>query len=391
MDVWIGKAMFEKRWAAVSPQLFTSNGTPGGVITVMDSSLFKVKQQVNITANTLPNLNLEIKSVPNDVTIVVGPIGANIFTYQDVSAYTVALAGAISANEQKRSSVPVEEINRAVYEEEPTVALRNVLVDKHGKKIDSDNPLPTTAIIDIGDITVDVALDSFTKVPADNVISVGTDDGTKTGVKRAHKIGADGKLETKDTDANTSLDNIETLLSNPLNVNTGGLTDAELRATPVPVSGPLTDAQLRASPVPVLVTGGGDATAANQVIANTLLSAINTQLTSGTLKVDDDETQTLLGNIISQLVTGGLIIGTENGQPSGVQHVFVNNLKSMILASHDRVRDVTYLDAASKKNRRVEKFEFTSLTFPGITLVREFNYNLIGSDYVFINDNWTLI
>ena len=29
------------------------------------------------------------------------------------------------------------------------------------------------------------------------------------------------------------------------------LTDAELRATPVPVSGPLTDVQLRAVPVPV--------------------------------------------------------------------------------------------------------------------------------------------
>lgn len=37
-----------------------------------------------------------------------------------------------------------------------------------------------------------------------------------------------------------------------INSNTAGLlTDAELRATPVPVSGPLTDAQLRASAVPV--------------------------------------------------------------------------------------------------------------------------------------------
>ena len=35
---------------------------------------------------------------------------------------------------------------------------------------------------------------------------------------------------------------------------TGGLTDTQLRATPVPVSGPLTDTQLRASAVPV--TGG---------------------------------------------------------------------------------------------------------------------------------------
>ena len=34
-------------------------------------------------------------------------------------------------------------------------------------------------------------------------------------------------------------------------VATGGLTDAELRATAVPVSGPLTDTQLRATAVPV--------------------------------------------------------------------------------------------------------------------------------------------
>lgn len=33
--------------------------------------------------------------------------------------------------------------------------------------------------------------------------------------------------------------------------SSGGLTNAELRATPVPVSGPVTDAQLRATAIPV--------------------------------------------------------------------------------------------------------------------------------------------
>lgn len=37
----------------------------------------------------------------------------------------------------------------------------------------------------------------------------------------------------------------------PVSAGGGGLTDAQLRATPVPVSGPLTDAQLRAAAVPV--------------------------------------------------------------------------------------------------------------------------------------------
>jgi len=140
--------MFEKRWAAVPPQLFTSNGTQGGVITVIDSSIFKVKQEVNISANTLPNLNLEIKQIPNDVTIIVGPKGGNINNFTDISAYTTALSAAISANEQKRALIPQEEVIRAVYEEEPTVAFRNVLVDKHGQKYDQLNPLPVSAQVD---------------------------------------------------------------------------------------------------------------------------------------------------------------------------------------------------------------------------------------------------
>lgn len=63
-------------------------------------------------------------------------------------------------------------------------------------------------------------------------------------------------------------------------VTTGGLTDTELRATPVPVSGPLTDAQLRATPVPV--TSGSLATAtvtraAVTAVVSTVLSSAPTR------------------------------------------------------------------------------------------------------------------
>jgi hypothetical protein len=63
----------------------------------------------------------------------------------------------------------------------------------------------------------------------------------------------------------------------------------------------------------------------------------------------------------------------------------------MILASHDRVRNVVYLDATSRKNRRVDKFIYTSLTFPGYSLVRQFNYSLINNEYVFANDTWSVV
>lgn len=151
--------MFEKRWAAVLPQSFTSNGTTDGVLTVADSSLFKVKQQVNIIADTLSNLNLEIKSIPDKNTICVGPVSGNINARSDISAYTTALFAAITANEQKRSSVPQEEVFRAVYEEEPTTALRNVIVDKHGNKIDTDNPFPvrlSDGSVNIGSVNAEL-------------------------------------------------------------------------------------------------------------------------------------------------------------------------------------------------------------------------------------------
>jgi hypothetical protein len=44
------------------------------------------------------------------------------------------------------------------------------------------------------------------------------------------------------------------------------LTDTQLRATPVPVSGPLTDAQLRASAVPVSIASGSIATYSAAVV-----------------------------------------------------------------------------------------------------------------------------
>ena len=75
--------------------------------------------------------------------------------------------------------------------------------------------------------------------------------------------------------------------SPPTQAVTGPLTDAQLRATAVPVSGPLTDAQLRATAVPVsaasLPLPAGAAT-------ETTLAAVNTkvpsQITPGLLPVD---------------------------------------------------------------------------------------------------------
>jgi hypothetical protein len=159
--------MLEKRFYAVPPQLFTANGTISGVITIAANActLFKVKQKVWISANTLPKLLLEIKEIDSNENIQVGPIpgtlnvpGANtgISARTDISAYTVALGANIFADEQKRPAIDNIEIVRATYEEEPTVAVRSIMVDPCGNLVSADNPLPVAfdGDIQIGDVSI---------------------------------------------------------------------------------------------------------------------------------------------------------------------------------------------------------------------------------------------
>ena len=133
--------MFEKRWAAVPPQLFTFDGTIHGQLTVSDSTFFKVKQQVILRSNTQAPQRLEIKRVIND-TIYVGAIGEKIQNRVDISNFLVLDGATISADEQPRSTIPEQEIERLTYEEEPTVSRRVTLVDPYGNKFSGTNPLP---------------------------------------------------------------------------------------------------------------------------------------------------------------------------------------------------------------------------------------------------------
>jgi len=157
----------EKRFYSVPPQVFTADGTTDGVITIAANAciLFKVKQKVILTATGLPNLALEIKEIDSEENIQVGPFaqqlgvkGANtgITARTDISAYTVALNATIFADEQKRPSIDNIEIVRATYEEEPTVAVRSIMVDPCGDLISSANPFPVAidGTISVGDVSI---------------------------------------------------------------------------------------------------------------------------------------------------------------------------------------------------------------------------------------------
>lgn len=126
------------------------------------------------------------------------------------------------------------------------------------------------------------------------------------------------------------------------------------------------------------------------IAAQTILNAIALQLTEGILKVDDDASQALLTSILARLSAGGLQIGTEDGTPTGVQHIFVNNFRTMILDSHDRQASFSYADFGTK-NQRVTGIDYASATFPSVIVRRQFAYTLVGNNYRRDSETWTIV
>jgi hypothetical protein len=329
--------MFEKRLAAVPPQLLISNGTTDGVVNVASTDYFVVKQKVYLTATSLPNLDgLEVKKILSSVQLIVGPENGNIDAVTDISAYTTPLGAAIQANIQKRPSIPFEEYMRAMYQEEPTVAMRTFIVGKTGEQVDTligtdgRRRLAVDADVTVSGISVDLdALTPNTKPDPDNVLVAGSEDGTKNGIKHALKVDSSLKLHVTDVAAETSLTSIDGKLNSLGQKNMAGS---------VPVVLPSDQAS-----IPV--------TLADEPVK---------------------------------------ISGTSNGAPNGTEYTFVNNIKQQILATHDRQQALTYADFGTK-NQRVTQIDYTSPTFPSVTARLTLGYTLVGTKYRRDSLTWSIV
>lgn len=137
----------EKRWNAVPAVLLTANGGSDGKVTVSSTSGFKVKQLVNLKSTLPSSLEFRVQKVESETVLYLGPKDGKIHSRSNLSAFTTALSSTIEAVEQLRPSIPQLEYERAVYEEEPTIAKRVFLVDEFGDGIDGNNPLPVEAVI----------------------------------------------------------------------------------------------------------------------------------------------------------------------------------------------------------------------------------------------------
>lgn len=88
--------------------------------------------------------------------------------------------------------------------------------------------------------------------------------------------------------------------------------------------------------------------------------------------------------------SGFLIQGTEDGTATGTKFTFVYNYKQQILAAHDRVETYSYADFGTK-NQRVTRIDYTSATFSGKIVRRDFNYTLDGNNYRLTTSVWSVI
>lgn len=317
----------ERKWEGVS-QFFVNNGTLNGIIVVPDASGFFAKQKVTLTSDTQPAKQYEVRRV-TPTSVQVGEINTQFTTYADVTAYTIADNAKITAPEQDKPTLKPDDIWQAIYQRDPAVALRNLLVSKFGIPIDTvvdlegRTRLAVDAAVSVEGLAVTIdALTPPNKPDPSNILMAGSEDGTKTGLKHAARV--DAALDLRVGISNGA---------NKAGVNSNN--------------------QLLVYDADVLSA------------VNAIIPVLNS-----TLK--------------------GLSIGTEDGTPTGVQRVFVNNLRQQVLASHTRQAAFTYADFGTK-DQRITQIDYTSTTFTGFTIRRQFAYTLVGNRYRRDTESWAVV
>jgi hypothetical protein len=324
--------MLEKQFEAILPQSFSSDGTSAGVVTVTDSSLFKVYRKVIISGDSLPDLSeIEVKSILSPTELTVGPVGTLPYNVSDISAYTVLANATISSPSQPRPQISPDIFERASYDEAPTVAKRMVIVDKHGNKFDTANPLPVAVVSGGGGgggggsgdgaildgvnplLKATVKASGALKTDSSHVTQPVSGPLTDTQL-RATAVPVSGTVAVTGAYQATQPVSIASMPATPVTDNGGSLTvDGSISVSnfpatqpvsgtvaisgTVPVSGPLTDTELRASAVPVTVSG---------VATEATVDAINTKLPSLMSAAPGSDTgqDAIPVRIISQLGAG---------------------------------------------------------------------------------------
>jgi len=100
------------------------------IITVNSTIGLKVKMIITLSKAGIGVEQFEIKRVFDNKSFMVGPVGKNISKISEAVKFD---GGQLYANEQSRNKLGDAPIMRAVYEEEPTIAIRTINVGPTGK------------------------------------------------------------------------------------------------------------------------------------------------------------------------------------------------------------------------------------------------------------------
>lgn len=367
----------EKKWPAVAPQLFTSDGGQYGIIKIASASGFKVKQRIVVSAIGQPQLVLQVKRIIGPDTLVVGPLPTtqkdNTLTARtDLSAYTVILSAYIYAEEQDKAVLKPDDILQAVYDQEPAVALRSVLVDEYGRYFSTVTDthgnirLAVDAAVTIDN--VDISLDALTpptKNDPDNVLIAGSEDGTKGGLKHAARV--DSALDLRvgiSYGANKAIVDA---------IGRVSVSDADVLSALEDIFDSLE-----------LIEAGIPAALGQTTMANSMPVTI----------ASDQSAIPITGSVTVTFPDEPLkISGTENGQPNGPEFTFVNNVRSQILAAKDRDQAIIYADFGTR-NQRITQIDYTAPSIgsgSGFIARKSFIYTLVGTKYRRDNIIWSIV
>lgn len=124
----------ERNWLALPAKPLLEDGGEYGEISVESTIGIHVKSKIQLYSNLDPvKKTFEVKSVLDDKRLLLGPVGPQMADRSDVRAYTVAAGSMLVHTEQPRPSILPDIYDRAVFEEEPAVALRTIDVGPYGK------------------------------------------------------------------------------------------------------------------------------------------------------------------------------------------------------------------------------------------------------------------
>lgn len=273
----------------------------------------------------------------------------------------------------------------------------NVLRDVHDQvdqrlRVDAQ----VTAIVE--NVTVEVDLDAAEdnvaiKDPTtNNILGINNDGSINANVNVNHiedsiRLGNGTSFLTT-----TTAGPIVALDVSVSNFPSGGATETTLNAI-------LTELGQKTEPANAqnirVISSATDSIAVPGVASETTLSTINSKLNTLGQKTMANSVPVVLSSDQSSLpITLAdepiKMSGTQNGQPNGTEFTFVNNQRLQILDAHDRIAAFTYADFGTP-DQRITQIDYTSATFPGTTVRRQFTYTLVSDKYRRDNETYQII